>query len=68
MRQAIPQPSVGRVLHTPADLLPLRRLIARLGIVLFLLCGVIAILWFDRDEPVDHHDGDISFSDVVYLR
>lgn len=67
MRQIIPQPNAGRVLHTPADLLPLRRLVARLSIVLFLLCGVIAILWFDRDGLVDHHDGDVSFSDVVYF-
>lgn len=67
MRQTIPQPSAGHVLHIPADLLPLRRLVARLGIILFLLCGVIAILWFDRDGLVDHHDGDVSFSDVVYF-
>ena len=67
MQQTIPQPSAGRVLHTPTDLLPLRRLVPRLGIVLFLLCGIIAILWFDRDGLVDHHDGDVSFSDVVYF-
>ncbi|HXV67608.1 MAG TPA: potassium channel family protein [Nitrospira sp.] len=67
MRQPIPRQSAGRVLHTPADLLPVRRLVARLGIVLFLLCAVIAILWFDRDGLVDHHDGEVSFSDVVYF-
>jgi voltage-gated potassium channel len=67
MQQAIPRSSAGHFLHTPADLLPIRRLVARLGIVLFLLCAVIAILWFDRDGLIDHHDGDVSFSDVVYF-
>jgi voltage-gated potassium channel len=67
MQQPVPRSSAARILHTPADLLPARRLLARLGIVLLLLCGVIAVLWFDRDGLVDHHDGEISFSDVVYF-
>jgi len=57
----------ARILHTPSDLLPVRRILLRLGIVALLLCTVIVILWFDRAGLVDHHDGDVSFVDVVYF-
>jgi voltage-gated potassium channel len=67
MQQSPSSPSTTRVVHTPSDLLPIRRLVSRLGIVALLLCMVIAILWFDRDGLIDHHDGEISFGDVVYF-
>lgn len=39
----------------------------RLGAALFLVAIVVAIHWMDRDGLVDHHDGDVSFLDVVYF-
>ena len=56
-----------RILHTPSDLLPVQRLLAQLGIVLVLICGIVVLLWLDRDGLVDHHDGEVSFVDVVYF-
>ncbi|QCB55369.1 potassium transporter TrkA [Sphingopyxis sp. PAMC25046] len=42
-------------------------LITRLGVA-FLLIGVVVLVhWIDRDGLVDHHDGKISFLDVVYF-
>lgn len=61
------RPSTARILHTPADLLPFRQLLWRLGIVTVLIGVVITVMWFDRDGLVDHHDGEMSFSDVVYF-
>ncbi len=55
---------------------PLRRAIkvpvwadigARLSAALALVFIVVLIHWFDRDGLVDHHDGEISFLDVVYF-
>ena len=39
----------------------------RLGAALVLVFIVVIIHWFDRDGLVDHHDGHISFLDVVYF-
>lgn len=39
----------------------------RLGAVLVLIAIVVMVHWFDRDGLIDHHDGDISFLDVVYF-
>lgn len=39
----------------------------RLGLVVGLLLMVIMIHWFDRDGLIDHHDGHVSFLDVVYF-
>jgi voltage-gated potassium channel len=39
----------------------------RLGLVIGLLLMVIMIHWFDRDGLIDHHDGHVSFLDVVYF-
>lgn len=55
------------VLRTPDDLLPVRSLIGRFGIVFVLFSAVTAVLWFDRDGLLDHSDGEISFIDVVYF-
>jgi len=55
---------------------PLRRAIAlpvwadvgmRLGAALALVFLVVLIHWSDRDGLVDHHDGHVSFLDVVYF-
>lgn len=39
----------------------------RLGLALWLIFVVVMIHWWDRDGLVDHHDGHISFLDVVYF-
>lgn len=55
---------------------PLRRAISipvwgdlgiRLGAALGLITLVVMIHWWDRDGLVDHHDGVVSFLDVVYF-
>lgn len=39
----------------------------RLALALGLIFLVVLIHWFDRDGLVDHHDGHITFLDVVYF-
>ncbi len=39
----------------------------RLGAALALISIVVLIHWFGRDGLVDHHDGRVSFLDVVYF-
>lgn len=39
----------------------------RLGLAFALILLVVLIHWFDRDGLVDHHDGHVSFLDVVYF-
>ena len=39
----------------------------RLGAALGLIMIVVLIHWIGRDGLVDHHDGHISFLDVVYF-
>jgi voltage-gated potassium channel len=39
----------------------------RLFAALMLITVVVLIHWFDRDGLVDHHDGYVSFLDVVYF-
>lgn len=62
--------------RTPVDFKPLRRALripvwadagVRLGAALALVFFVVLIHWMDRDGLVDHHDGHISFLDVVYF-
>ncbi|MXP27695.1 potassium transporter TrkA [Porphyrobacter algicida] len=42
-------------------------LFIRLGLVFFLIGLVVMIHWWDRTGLVDHHDGNVSFLDVVYF-
>jgi len=58
------------------DFRPLRRKLripvwadvgVRLGAAVLLVFLVVLIHWADRDGLVDHHDGHISFLDVVYF-
>ena len=44
-----------------------RTLAARTAAVAILVLTVILVFWFDRDGLRDHHDGKISFSDVIYF-
>ena len=39
----------------------------RLTAALALVSIVVLIHWFDRDGLIDHHDGQVSFLDVVYF-
>ncbi|MXO73243.1 potassium channel family protein [Alteraurantiacibacter buctensis] len=39
----------------------------RLGLALFLIMLVVMIHYWDRAGLVDHHDGEVSFLDVVYF-
>ncbi len=39
----------------------------RLGLALALIALVVMIHWIDREGLVDHHDGVVSFLDVVYF-
>jgi len=39
----------------------------RLGAALALIFVVVLVHWIDRDGLVDHHDGQVSFLDVVYF-
>lgn len=63
-------------LGQPARFAPLRRAVTlpvwadvsiRLGAALALIFIVILVHWLDRGGLVDHHDGEISFLDVVYF-
>lgn len=60
----------------PRRFQPLRRasripvwadVLARLSIAFALIMIVVLVHWFDRDGLIDHHDGQISFLDVVYF-
>ena len=59
-----------------AQHIPLRRAVRipvwgdlgiRLGAALALIVLVVMIHWWDREGLVDHHDGVVSFLDVVYF-
>ena len=56
-----------RVVYTPSDLDPVRTLLIRLGMVLFLFGMLIGVLWLDREGLKDQSDGHISLTDVVYF-
>ncbi len=51
----------------PSDLDPVRTLLVRLGMVLFLFGMLIGLLWLDRGGLKDQSDGHMSFTDVVYF-
>lgn len=61
--QIIPHTPIRRAVRVPvwADLG------IRLLLALSLVFVVVLIHWFDRDGLIDHHDGEISFLDVVYF-
>lgn len=39
----------------------------RIALAFLLIFFVIMVHWFDRDGLVDHHDGNVSFLDVIYF-
>lgn len=41
--------------------------LARLSLAFFLIGIVVLVHWIDREGLIDHHDGHISFLDVVYF-
>lgn len=44
-----------------------RKLAVRSAMVVLLYLTVVLMFWFDRDGLVDHHDHEISFTDVLYF-
>ncbi|TCD04122.1 potassium transporter TrkA [Erythrobacteraceae bacterium CFH 75059] len=59
-----------------AGMPPLRRMVRvpvwgdlfiRIGLAIGLIMVVVIIHWLDRGGLVDHHDGEVSFLDVVYF-
>ena len=56
-----------RVVYTPSDLDPVRTLLIRLGMVIFLFVILTGVLWLDREGLQDHSDGHLSLADVVYF-
>ncbi|HYH39999.1 MAG TPA: potassium channel family protein [Azospirillum sp.] len=57
----------GRILHVRSALSPERTLAVRAGIIVLLLCTVIAIFWFDREGLKDNLDDHVSFGDILYF-
>jgi voltage-gated potassium channel len=43
------------------------RLMRRFVFALLVFLAVVAVLWLDRAGLKDHHDGHISFGDVIYF-
>ena len=64
---AKPGQTPGAVLKRAARLPVWADVSLRLGLAFFLIGVVILIHWLDRDGLIDHHDGKISFLDVVYF-
>jgi voltage-gated potassium channel len=58
---------IRRIVITPNAWSPARILATRFTLVLVLFGLVFSLLWWDRDGLRDQHDGEISFSDVVYF-
>ena len=56
-----------RLLITPHSLSPARMLLRRLALAVGLFFLVFSLLWWDREGLQDHHDGQVSFTDVVYF-
>jgi len=61
------EPDNRRIVVTPNAWSPARILAARFALVFVLFGLVLSLLWWDRDGLLDQHDGEISFSDVVYF-
>ena len=56
-----------RVLYVKTPVSAEHMLLSRVLMVAILLGSVIVVLWFGRAGLVDHHDGNVSFSDIVYF-
>ena len=56
-----------RVIVTPNAWSPSKILATRLRIAVLLFVLVFSLLWWDRDGLRDQHDGEISFTDIVYF-
>ena len=61
------EPGNRRIVVTPNAWSPARILATRFALVFVLFGLVLSLLWWDRDGLLDQHDGEISFSDVVYF-
>src|SRR5687767_6350590 len=59
--------STGKRLFIGGERSVRRTLAIRATAVVVLMLTVVLMFWFDRDGLRDHHDGEISFSDVIYF-
>ena len=71
-----PQSYEQRALKIAQSTAPLRRRVKvpvwadialRIGAALSLVSFVVFLHWIDREGLIDHHDGYVSFLDVVYF-
>jgi voltage-gated potassium channel len=62
-----PRRGTHQILFTPADLLPGRTLLFRMGLVLALIAVVVGLLWFERAGLKDNLDDHLSLTDVLYF-
>ena len=56
-----------RILFTKAPLSVEATLLIRALVIVGLFTAVLGVLWWDHEGLKDHHDGVVSFSDVVYF-
>jgi voltage-gated potassium channel len=61
----LPSPS-GSIFLVRSQVGPVRAIGLRLGIALFVLAAVVAIVYFDREGYTDNVDGELSLLDAVY--
>ncbi len=60
-------PTRGRILFTRSPLSVEATLLVRALVIVGLFTAVLGVLWWDREGLTDHHDGVVSFSDVLYF-
>ncbi|MEO7387547.1 MAG: NAD-binding protein [Gammaproteobacteria bacterium] len=57
----------GRILFTRSPLSVEATLLLRALVIAGLFAAVLGVLWWDHEGLTDHHDGVVSFTDVLYF-
>src|SRR4028118_577592 len=60
-------PKIEPALKRKSRLNPWAHVAIRLAVLFALLVFIIAVHWIERDAFKDNHDGQISFSDIIYF-
>ncbi|MEZ5499529.1 MAG: potassium channel family protein [Steroidobacteraceae bacterium] len=60
-------PSRRRILFTKSPLNPEATLLLRFVLIFALFALTFTVFWWDRAGLADHHDGVVSFTDVIYF-
>ena len=60
-------PRIEPALKRKSRLNPWAHVMIRLAVLLALLVFIIVVHWIERDAFKDNHDGQISFSDIIYF-